>query len=406
MTTDLLAIFSHEKLSCLDFDDVALIDKAQRQAVAESMDEIFGRFLSAIDYQHIIVPEDAAFRKDLWAWGYSRLAKAEPDNAHLDFILETSATCMEYFYQSACHQSKMAMGTTTAAALLADSLVGKPGGLDQFNHFSQRYLRGLPQPDGLCDALAEGIKDCDEFYGSKNPRGGSFSVMGWLAGIDAFCEESSFAQKLPGQFESDVSSKRRTEWSVEKLPYYLRSLTGLPCPYIVPIFKPSHNLEVPVDSWISGVPDLSQFIWLVNDFFSFPKEVFVLENFNYFSHVTRARRQDGRISLFSSNDGLWTFRDTLYEAFDQLKSCILALDKLFLTFAKSLSDKVEAAQTQAEMNGLTKETEKTLKLDRENLENAQLVAKYWGEFKQGTIAWYINSPRYRLDSIRAIVGRQ
>ena len=406
MTIDSLAIFSQEKFSCLDFDDVALIDKAQRQAVAESMDEVYCRFLRAIDYQHINLPEDAAFRKDLWAWGYSRLAKVEPDKARLDFILETSATCMEYFYRSACLQSKMAMGTTTAAALLTDSLVGKPGGLEQFNHFSQRYLRGLQQPDGLCDALAKGIKDCDEFYGSKNPRGGSMSVMGWLAGIDAFCEESNFAHKLPGQFESNVSRERRTEWSVEKVPYYLRSLTGLPCPYMVPIFKPSHGLEVPLDSWISGVPDLSQFIWLVNDFFSFPKEVFVLENFNYFSHVTRARRQDGRTSLFNSNDGLWTFRDTLYDAFDQLKNCILSLDKLFISFAKSLSEKPKAAQTQAERTGLTKENEKALKSDREKLENARLVAKYWGEFKQGTIAWYINSPRYRLDTIRAILGRQ
>lgn len=41
MTTDLLALFSDEKFSCLDFDNVASIDKAQRQAVAESMDEVY-----------------------------------------------------------------------------------------------------------------------------------------------------------------------------------------------------------------------------------------------------------------------------------------------------------------------------------------------------------------------------
>lgn len=74
------------------------------------------------------------------------------------------------------------MGTTTAAIILADDLVEKPGGVEQCNYFSQCYLRGRPQPEGLCAALVDGIKSCDEFYGSKNPRVGSCAVMaGWLA---------------------------------------------------------------------------------------------------------------------------------------------------------------------------------------------------------------------------------
>lgn len=403
MAADLLAIFSQDEFACLDFDDAALLDKVQRQNVVASMDQLMGYLLRAIGYQHIVRPKDVAFRRDLWAWGYSTLTKDTPDKAHLDILLETTAGCIEHFHPSACHESRMCTGTATATMILADDLVGKPDGLEQFHRFSQRYLRGLSQPEGLCAAFADGITDCDQFYGSKNPRVGSFVVMGWLAGVDAFCEEERFAQELPSQFVGNSSRGQRTEWSVEKMPYYLRNLAGITNCYLPPIFKPSHDVEVPFEHWISAIPDLQQFICLVNDIFSFPKEVLALENFNYLSLITRARRQVGRTSLFNSNDGLWTIRDTLHEAFDQLLSCTAALDKLFINYAESLSE-IEAARSQAEMNGLTKGQNKTLKTDGEKLENARLAAKYWGEFRQGYIAFHVNLPRYRLSSLRATLG--
>lgn len=401
MAAGLLAFFSQDTFACFDFDDVVLLDRVQRQAVVESMDELLGYFLRAIDYQHIIRPKDIALRRDLWAWGYSRLTNATTDNAHLDILLDTGASSVEYLYPSACHESRMCTGATTSAIVVADDLVGDRGELEQFHHFSQRYLRGLSQPEGVCAAFSDCIKDCDKFYGNKNPRLGSFEVLGWLAGIDAICEEARFAQEMPAQFVRNCSRDRRTEWSVEKMPYYLRNLDGIPNNYIVPIFKPSFDVEVPLEFWISAIPDLSQFICVVNDFLSFPKEVLALENFNYFSHITRARRQAGRTSLFSSSDGLWTFRDTLYEAFDQLLSCTADLDKLFITFAESLSKEFEA---QTEWKGLTKERDKTSSTDRKTLENARLAARYWGEFRQGYIAWHINLPRYRLNSLRATFG--
>ena len=403
MAADLLALFSQDEFACLDFDDAALLDKVQRNNVVASMDHLLGYLLRAIGYQHIVRPKDVAFRRDLWAWGYSRLSKVTPDKAHLDIYLETAACSIEHLFPSACHESRMCQGTTTAAGLLADDLVEKPDGLKQFQCFSQRYLRGLSQPEGLCAALADGIKDCDKFYGSKNPRGGSFAVMSWLTGVDAFCEEQAFAQELPGQFVGNCSRDRRTEWSVEKMPYYLRSLAGCPNCSIPPIFKPSHEVEVPFDLWISAIPDIQQFFLLGNDLLSFPKEVLALENFNYLSLITRARRQVGRNSLFNSKDGLWTIRDTLHEAFDQFLSCTAALDKLFINFAESLSE-FEAAQSQAEMNGLTKGKDRTSKMDREKLENARLAAKYWGEYRQGYIAFHVNTPRYRLSSLRATLG--
>ncbi|MCJ1264860.1 hypothetical protein MMC22_004735 [Lobaria immixta] len=401
MAAGLLAYFSQDSFACFDFDDVALLDSVQRQAVVGSTEQLLGYFLRAIDYQHIIRPKDVAFRRDLRAWADSRLTKATTDNAHLETDLDTAASCMEYYYPSACHESRMCTGTTTSAIVLADDLVGHRGGLEQFDHFSQRYLRGLSQPEGLCAAFSDGIKDGDKFYGSKNPRLGSFQVLGWLAGIDAICEEARFAQELPSQFVRNGSRDRRTEWSVEMMPYYLRNLAGVPNSFIVPIFKPSLDVEVPLDFWISAIPDLSLFICVLNDLLSFPKEVLELEDFNYFSHVTRARRQVGRTSLFSSNDGLWTFRDTIYEASDQLLSCIAALDKLFITFAESLSEEFEA---QTERKGLMKETDKTSSTDRETLESARLAARYWSEFRQGFIAWHLNLPRYRLDSLRATFG--
>ena len=218
--------------------------------------------------------------------------------------------------------------------------------------------------------------------------------MGWLAGIDAFCEEGRFAQELPVQFASNSSRNQHTEWSVEKFPHHLRNIAGLPVPFLVPIFKPSHDAEVPIDLWISGVPDLSQFLCLVNDIFSFSKEVLELENFNYLSLITRARRQHGRTSLFGSSDGFWTFRDTLYEGFGQLIDCIAALDKIFINFARSLSKKFQAAQT------LTW-TEEQWKAEKEKLDNACLAAKLWSELKLGFIGFHIETPRYRLHLVRA-----
>lgn len=151
----------------------------------------------------------------------------------------------------------MCIGTTSVGAILASDVAGKPGWVEQCHHFFRRYLRGLPQPEGLCATLAGGIKDCDEFYGSTNPRTGSFIVMSWLAGMDMFCERQRFTQELPSQFASNRSRDQHTEWSVEKLPFYVRTLNGVPNAYMVPIFKSSHDVEVPFNNWISAIPDLS-----------------------------------------------------------------------------------------------------------------------------------------------------
>lgn len=191
---------------------------------------------------------------------------------------------------------------------------------------------------------------------------------------------------------------------MEELPYYIRNFSALTSPIVVPIFKPLHDVEVPLNLWIFAIPGMSQWICLVNDLLSFPKEVLLLDSFNYFSLLTRARRQAGRNSLFNPKDGLWTFKESLYEAFGQLISGTVALDKLFTTFAESLSEAFATAETQAEVNGLTKETNKTSNVDRDKLDNARTAAKLWGEFRQGYIAWHINHPRYRLSSIRATFG--
>lgn len=70
--------------------------------------------------------------------------------------------------------------------------------------------------------------------------------MGWLAGIDAFCEEARFAQELSGHFVGNCSKDRRTEWSVEKISSYIHNLISLTNPFIVPIFKHSHDVEIPL----------------------------------------------------------------------------------------------------------------------------------------------------------------
>ncbi|MCJ1467201.1 hypothetical protein MMC07_005824 [Pseudocyphellaria aurata] len=405
MTTDLLAFFSKDNFSCLDFDDVTLLDEAQRQAVLENMDHIVAYCLAAIGYKHIAPPKDIAFRTDLWDRAYSRLSEDVPDPAVLDAFLEAGASLVETYYPSACHQARMCVAFATAVALIVDDVFAKPHRCEQLEAFSQRYMRGLPQPEGVCAAMAESIRDCDEFYGSKYPRVGTTAAMGWLNFIDGCCVEAGIEQELPCHFVSGCSRDRPTEWSVENLAWHIRIVAGVPTPYIVPIFKATHDEEVPPDFWISGIPDLKQFILLGNDLLSFSKEMRVLEQFNYLSLLTRARRQAGRASLFDTNDGLWTFRDSIYEACDQLISCTIALDRLFLTFAESLSEKFKAAQARADLNGHTEEIGKNLKSEQKNLENARLAAKYWGEFRQGYFAWHINTPRYQLDSLRATFSK-
>lgn len=97
MTADLLAFLSQDDFGCLDFGDVVSLDTAQRQAVVGSMDQILDYYFRAIGYEHIVGPKDVSFRRDLWAWSYSRLTKDTPDNAYLDFLLDTNAALVEYF---------------------------------------------------------------------------------------------------------------------------------------------------------------------------------------------------------------------------------------------------------------------------------------------------------------------
>ncbi|MCJ1470016.1 hypothetical protein MMC07_008661 [Pseudocyphellaria aurata] len=380
MPADLLDFFSKDNFSCLDFDDVTSLDKTQIQTVVKSIDQISAYCLAAIGHKQITPPKDLALRTDLWDRTYSGLSKTI-DHRVLENALEAAASFVECSYPSASYQGRMSMAFVTVLAIVVDDFAADSHGCEQLEVFSQRYLRGLPQPEGACATMAESIRDCDEFYGSKYPRTGTLTAMTWLAYIDACCEEARLAQELPCHFVSDCSRDRPTEWSVEKLARYVRDTSGAPAAYIVPIFKPTHDGEVPSEFWISGMPDLTQFVNHTNDLLSFSKETRALENFNYLSLLTRARRQVGRASLFDTNDGLWTFRDTLYETWDQFINSAIALDRLFVTFAESLSEKFKAAQARADMDGHKEETDMNLKSEQQNLENARLAAKYWKEFK-------------------------
>lgn len=402
MSVDLYTLLSTDKFRCLDFVDVALLDKAQCQAAAKIMDELLLTFLGALGYQHVIQPKDAAFRKDFWAWGQRELVSILPDKARRDALLDTAASSMEFFYPNSSHQLKMCVGAITAVCVIADDLIADPGAFDQFDGFSQRFLRGIPQPEGICAALAEAIKDIDELFGSVNPRLGSYGVMSWLNGIDAFCQEARFAKELPGQLDGHRFSKGHVQWRAHRLSQRLRTAAGLADAYVLPIF----NLSVPLDIWFAGIPDLLDYTTLINDLLSFPKEVLDRENYNYLSLTTRAKSQAGQSSHFGTNDGLWTFRDTLFEAFDETLTHTADLDGLFVKFADALAQELEDAQAEAKVDGLAgEEAEMKLKKNKEELENARLAANLWTDYRHGFPAWHIYTPRYRLDSLRATVNK-
>lgn len=402
MTADLLAFFSEESCNCLNFDDVVAVGEEERPAVEATLDRMNSTFLSMLGYQHVTHPKDIAFRKEFWAWGRDEVSKIMSNDSKLEDLLELTACCMEYFYPSSDFEFRMSLGTTTCLAIIADDFITNPIKLEEVSHFSQRYLRGLPQPEGLCDALAQAFQRVDNFFGSKNPRLGTYGLMAWLSGMDGYCDESGYAKELPSQFIKGSIGKERTEYPVDKLPYYFRNIVGLGPAYLMPIFKPTIDIEVPMRVWVSAIPYLESYIILMNDILSFRKEFRDLEDFNYLSLTTRAKRQLGYLSQFGSKKSLWTFRDTLYETCTAILRSAAAIDNLFTKFANSLSQDFDDAQAQYEANGFVgEENAANFKKIKRRLDDASLAAKLWTEFRHGYPAWHILQPRYQLDVVRA-----
>lgn len=403
MAAGLFALFSEESFECLDFDDIATVEEEKRQAVVASIDKVIETVLTLIGYQHVVRPKDVAFRKELWAWGQAKLSKIMCNDAKLHFLLETTASCMEYLYPSSDFEFRMSQGTSTCVAIIADDLIVKdPRALDDISHFTQRYLRGLPQPEGLCDVMAGAYRRIDEFFGSTTPRLGTYGVMAWLSGMDWFCEESRFATELPSQFIKGSTGEERTDYRVDKLPYYFRIAAGLADCYLMPIFKPTIDIEAPIRVWVSAIPFLESYIILVNDILSFRKEFRDRENFNYLSLTTRAKRQAGYLSQFGIEESPWTFRDTLYEACTETVNSAAALDNLFTEFTNALSQDFGLAQAQGKISGFAGDKNAAkFKKNRDQLDDASLAAKLWTEFRHGYPAWHIRHPRYQLDSLRA-----
>lgn len=402
MTADLFALFSEESCNCLNFDDVVTVGEEDRQAVEATLDRINSTLLSILGYQHTTRPKDIAFRKEFWAWGQAKVSKIMGNDSKLENLLELTASCMEYLYPSSDFEFRMSQGTSSCLAILADDLITDPSRLEEVSHFSQRYLRGLPQPDGLCDAMAGAFQRIDNFFGSKNPRLGTYGLMAWLSGMDGFCDESGYAKELPSQFIKGSIGEERTEYSVDKLPYYFRNIAGLGPAYLMPIFKPTIDIEVPMRVWVSAIPYLENYIILTNDILSFRKEFRDREDFNYLSLRTRAKRQTGYLSQFGSKKSPWTFRDTLYETCIAILRSAAALDNLFTKFADTLSQDFDHAQAQVEANGFVgEENAANFKKIKDCLDDASLAAKLWTEFRHGYPAWHIIQPRYQLDVLRA-----
>lgn len=168
MNADLFALFSEESFKCLSFVDVVTVGEGERQAVEATLDK-YSTFLSILGYQHVTQPKDIAFRKEMWAWGQAKLSKIVRSDSKFEQLLDTAASSMEYFYPSSDFEFRMSHGTSGCVAILADELLTDPSILEDLSHFSQRYLRGLPQPEGLCDAMAGAYQRTDNFFGVHEP---------------------------------------------------------------------------------------------------------------------------------------------------------------------------------------------------------------------------------------------
>ncbi|KAJ5101691.1 hypothetical protein NUU61_003913 [Penicillium alfredii] len=342
------------------------------------MDDILDLFFQITHCTYLRLEKDKHLRKELWGWAEKELTRATSyDMETLDPILEAAATFTESCYPLASNEMKFSMSKGTASIVSLDSFLIHPRVQENLAESQKRLVAGLEPLDDFSAAYSTFTKEAAQLYGSINPLVGMLASNGWNQHLEGWCLEGQMQDTYRYTQSGGGSSQSLRICQLEDFPYYLRSITGVPIPYIIGIFKPTRELEVPYTLWMSCFPALKVFACLTNDLFSYPKELLAGERFNYMNIQTKTKQDAGCKSQFVENMP-WTFRDTLYETVTRAANCVHAINEVFLSG-------LSGTKSDGPVRGPDYEF--------------QLGASLWSLFKQGYMSWHIRCPRYKLDGL-------
>jgi hypothetical protein len=375
---DPVTIFSNDKYKCLDYHYIGSVNDSDKNLICDCIDDAILSLLAAIQYEHRIVEHDRSLRLELEEWGSTTLTKATGRNMDsLKPILGQAASCIEYFFPQSAHEYRLLMAKCTGTIITLDDYLTELNTREEVLQLQSRVWQGLPQKNDWCSTFVNLIATFATCYGSLDPLMGGLGASAWSGFINGFFQEERLRMRPPIYLPTrrDESKNGHSgSGDGEIFPWFLRSQSGAPIPFIIALFEPSRAVEVPLHCWMEKVPDLITFINLGNDLLSFRKEVLNNENENYVALFTQIKRESGQISRFHCDGTLWTVRDTVCDIFERVLKSIRMLDQSFNSPPHSSQE-----------------------------ENLQVASKLWKEFKNGYVAWHINCSRYRLEVLSSLL---
>ncbi|KAF5861660.1 hypothetical protein ETB97_012747 [Aspergillus alliaceus] len=379
---DIHSLFAQRKYVCLDYHDVSVLSKAQKETIVEAMSNILYIFLKSIGYSHEVPEKDSCLREALWSWARTELARATSrDIDSLGILLEESISSAESFYPLASQEVRLMMAKATALAISLDSNYLSPEAKYKLSNSQNRFWQGLEPEDVWSPVFFNFLRECAGLFGANDPLLGTLVTSGWSRWLDGCLLEEQLWEMAQKIGDGDGQALDANFCPIEDFPYYLRTLTGAPMSYCVPAFKPSRDVEVPYSVWMSYAPALTTVINLGNDLFSYPKEVLDGEKVNYVSLVTHIKRTSGCRSRFAEGS-LWTFRDTICDLFERVLRNCEVLGQAFKT-PRQCNEAEEIPRHCSSSS------------------ESNLAGSFCHGFIHGYLGWHVNSPRYRLDSLKA-----
>jgi hypothetical protein len=379
---DILALPEND---CLNFSDMESLEEADQREIAVSATRILQVFFleKVTPNNPFKKPSNPAIQKDVRLWAEENMINpglvSENRLKKFDRIMDTSANVAQYFYPLAAHETQLLVAITTVVLyFINDELPEDPRHRDDVCNFTYQHWTN-EHPTGPCakllrDIVAKNVK----FFGSQDPALGALMGTTISTYIDSCVMTFRFENLAPFHFKRNDHHHHNSNEScaIERFPLYYRTVNGVPMPYLLPIFKISKEVDIPMHYWECIIPDLVDVINLTNDLLSFPKEVLAADTWIYMTLVTKSHRQAQRLSRFKgSKDGLWTFRDSLFETLQRVLNSYTAVDQAFTSCIK----------------------DDTIPLDDRT--QVRLANNHWQAFKHGYIAMYFNLERYRLKDL-------
>ena len=329
---------SEAQFDTLAFSDVTSLNQEEKQAAAESMDIALAAILKKIGFRYYIAEHDTNLRSELYTWSRHNLQSVyKSNNMFFNTTVDTGAACVEYFYPLAHHDTRLQMGKALIATISMDDISGVLASREQLAHFQYDFWQKKQYQDGFLKVYMEVIGGFVEHFGAKDHRLGTMGGNDLANFAEACSIEDCFAAKLPPHLAYTPPGMRTNGCCPENFAFYFRSMTGIPRSIMLGIFKPSREIEVPLEFWITSMTNLMTCINLTNDLLSYRKELLDGETFNYMSLQTQAKRQANMPSQFlttHSADEWWTVRDTICEAMNEVYKAKHALDLAFVQFAE------------------------------------------------------------------------